>query len=275
MKRLAFLLLLIPWLTPAGCPQGMAAEVVITAPTTPVQPGMIAVLTVTGVDDVQWDQTEITCSQPAFTLPVTLRGNQKAVLFQGMTPGKYTLTLSLNGWRADLDAAVAKVTAARIDEALMTSLATSVAEIVTRYPLVSSAATLEVAGTVPPPPPPPPPTDAPWGSPGLSVLILRESQSLQSLPVAQRAIFTSAQVLQWLNSNCVQLPDGRPAFRVWDDDGSDVGNAPAVMQAAYKIVRAKMEDNAPTIGISNGKTGYIGPLPGTVVDMLKLLEAYK
>lgn len=135
---------------------------------------------------------------------------------------------------------------------------------------------IEVGG-VPPPDPddPPEPTTAPWESPGLTVLILRESQTVGTLPVAQRAIFTSAKVLQWLNQNCVQLPDGRPGFRFEDNDSGDVSGLPAVMQGAFKVMQPKVVDEGPLLGVSNGRTGWVGPLPGSPDELLKLLEAYR
>lgn len=134
---------------------------------------------------------------------------------------------------------------------------------------------VEVGPVVPFPPDPPQPTTAPWESPGLSVLILHESQTPGLLPPSQRAILTSAKVLQWLNQNCVKLPDGRPAFRVWDDDSSDVSGAPAVMQAAYKATVSKMQNDEPMLGVSNGVKGGIGPLPKSIDDLLTLLEMYR
>ncbi len=121
---------------------------------------------------------------------------------------------------------------------------------------------------------PPIPTDAPWPSPGLTVLILRESQPSKPLPVAQKAIFNSVLMHDWLTKNCVKLADNQPGYRIWDDDPNP-SNAPAVMQEAFKVVGAQTQGEAPMLGISNGKTGFVGPLPGTVEETLALLERYR
>jgi len=119
---------------------------------------------------------------------------------------------------------------------------------------------------VPPVPPEPEPGTAPWPSNGLSVLILRESQTTAELPVEQRAIFTSVAVQKWLKENATA------GHRIWDDDYSDVDNAPKVMQDAFAVLKDK---ELPVIGISNGTSGFVGPLPANPEATLKLLEEYK
>jgi len=120
---------------------------------------------------------------------------------------------------------------------------------------------------------PPKPGDAPWPSPGLSVLILRESQPSKPLPPTQQAIFTSTAVHNWLTRNTVKLSDNQPGYRIWDDD-QEPTNAPVLMQEAFKVVKAKMIGDVPMLGVSNGTTGYVGPLPGTIEELLALLEKY-
>jgi len=134
---------------------------------------------------------------------------------------------------------------------------------------------VEVGPVVPPQPPGPTPTEAPWDSPGLTCLILQESQSLASLPTAQRAIFSSDRVHKWLTSHAAKLADGEPGYRIWDDDSDDVSGAPDVLRKAYAVVKAKAQPDQPTIGISNGKTGFVGPLPATIDETLKLLESFQ
>jgi hypothetical protein len=140
---------------------------------------------------------------------------------------------------------------------------------------------VEVGPVVPPQPPEPDPKpdpkpqNAPWESPGLTVLILRESQSMATLPVSQRAIFSSGRVHQWLTSHAVKLSDGDPGYRIWDDDSADTSGAPDVLRKAMEVVKAQAKPDVPIIGISNGKAGFVGPLPATIEETLKLLEAFK
>jgi hypothetical protein len=257
MKRLAFLLLLIPWQASAAELAGATTAAVgqVVAIAVDGEPGFDGAKTVAENLETFYAwlaSTRFQCSAPdgaAYKLDT-----RTVLLIEsgGIVP---ETTLTFSGDKPGL-----YVVAALIPPDL-------------------ALHRIEVAGgpfPPPPPPPPPPPTDAPWESPGLSVLILRESQSTGTLPVAQRAIFTDAKVHQWLTSNCVKLPpSGRPGYRIWDDDGSDVSAAPTVLQAAYKVTLAKMPNEEPTIGISNGKTGFVGPLPVNAVELLALLEKYK
>jgi hypothetical protein len=58
-------------------------------------------------------------------------------------------------------------------------------------------------------------------------------------------------------------------WRIWDKD-VDPSQESAVWQAAMKRPRASV----PWLLVSNGKTGYEGPLPGTADDLLALLKKY-
>lgn len=124
-------------------------------------------------------------------------------------------------------------------------------------------------------PDPPPPTEAPWESPGLTVMILRESKTQSALPATQRVIFTSPDLHNWLTTNTVKLPDNNPGYRIADDDLTDLSNVPPVLRNAYAAIKARMTPDVPTIGISNGKTGIIAPLPSDVEQTIALLEKYK
>lgn len=134
---------------------------------------------------------------------------------------------------------------------------------------------VEVGPVVPPPDPEPKPQTAPWAAPGLTVMILRESQNLATLPTSQRAIFTSDRIHKWLKANAVKLTDGQSGYRVLDDDSGDVSGLPDVLQKAFAVVKAKSDGDKPIIGISNGKAGFVGPLPASIDETIKLLEAYK
>lgn len=117
------------------------------------------------------------------------------------------------------------------------------------------------AGAQPPPGPTPP---APIPATGLRVLIIEETNDRATLPPAQAQIFSSTKVLGWLRTNA---PDH---WRVWDDD-VDPASAPVEFRDALKIPRGGL----PWIVISNGATGFSGPLPATADETVTLLEKYK
>lgn len=126
-------------------------------------------------------------------------------------------------------------------------------------------------GPQPPPDPKPPepkPDDAPIKANGLHVLIVFESGS--SLPAAQNSILYGKQTRDWLDANCVTGPDGRTKqYRIWDKDIDASGDS-VLWAEAMKRPRKSV----PWVIVSNGKTGFEGPLPGTVDEFLKLVKQY-
>ncbi len=122
----------------------------------------------------------------------------------------------------------------------------------------------------PPKPPTPPPTPAPIPVDGFRVMIVYETSKLGELPASQVSVITSVKIREYLNSKCVKGPDGKtPEARFFDPD-TVVTTESKLWQDALKRPRGAL----PTILISDGKTGYEGPLPLTVDDTLKLLQKY-
>lgn len=123
----------------------------------------------------------------------------------------------------------------------------------------------------PAPDPKPKPVDpAPIPGDGLRVLIVYESADLAKYPSAQNAILTALPIREYLNAKCPKGPDGKTTeFRIWDKDVDGYSDSP-LWGDALKRPRA----STPWIVISNGKTGFEGPLPATVADTLALLKKY-
>ena len=144
---------------------------------------------------------------------------------------------------------------------------------------ISSSLSVLVIGAQPQPEPPgpgPTPSAAPFKSDGFAVLILKEASKTGELPEEQRGIFTSPEIHRYAHAKCVDLDDGGPFYRQWDDDydSSDLANAPKELQQAYRDVLKQADGELPWIAISTGDGGYSGPLPGNVADTLKLLKKY-
>lgn len=134
-------------------------------------------------------------------------------------------------------------------------------------------------GPIPPPKPKPDPDPkpdpvdpaAPIPVPGLRVLVVYESADIPRMPAAQSAILFSAKVREYLNAACVVGADGRTReWRMWDKDTATDGEA-KLWQDAMKRPRGTV----PTVLISNGKSGYEGPLPATADEFLALLRKYE
>ena len=117
---------------------------------------------------------------------------------------------------------------------------------------------------VPDPPKPAPPI----AIPGFRVLFVVESSDLSKLPPEQVPIFTATPILSYLKSHCIQI-DGFPEYRIWDQD-TPTANVSKTWRDAMALPRSSL----PWIIISNGDTGYSGPLPANVADTLNLLKKY-
>lgn len=127
-------------------------------------------------------------------------------------------------------------------------------------------------GPTPPTPPTPPQPPAPIPADGFRVLMIVETAEMGKLPAAQQAALYSATVRKYLNDHCVMGPDGKtPERRMWDYD-TDVSGESKVWQDA--MARKPEKSKLPWIIVSNGKTGYEGPLPANADAFLELLKKY-
>lgn len=132
---------------------------------------------------------------------------------------------------------------------------------------------ITVGPVVPPPDPPPGPGPGPSPAPipfsGLRVLILEETSQRQTLPTSQVAILTSVEIREWLNTHCAKGAAGSPEYRVFDVD-ADV----SLQAQHWKDALKRPRTGLPWILISDGKSGYEGPLPKTIAETLDLLKKY-
>lgn len=129
-------------------------------------------------------------------------------------------------------------------------------------PTASFTATVLVKGTPMPP--------APIPEPGLRVLIVYETADAGKMPPAQQNILYGQQTRDYLNQKCVVGPDGKTKeWRIWDKDVA-TGSESQLWQTAMKRPRA----STPWLIVSNGTTGFEGPLPATVDDFLNLIKKY-
>lgn len=122
----------------------------------------------------------------------------------------------------------------------------------------------------PNPPPNPPTPTPPITEPGFRVLIVYESADLSKLPPSQQNVLYGATVRDYLTSHCKVGPDGKTIeWRIWDKDVA-TDKESKLWQEVMKRPRTAL----PWIVISNGVTGYEGPLPVNVEDTLALLKKY-
>jgi hypothetical protein len=119
-------------------------------------------------------------------------------------------------------------------------------------------------------PTPPKPIDppAPIPAPGFRVLMVYESADLHKMPPAQLAALKSQTVRDYLDLRCVD-EGGVKGWRVWDKD-VDTANVSKLWRDAMARPRTSM----PWVTISNGVTGYSGPLPENADKLIELLKTY-
>lgn len=125
--------------------------------------------------------------------------------------------------------------------------------------------------TPPGPTPTPEPTpDAPIPVAGFRVLVVYETGEVAKLPKEQAAVLYAKQVRDYLNSKCVTGADSKTReWRIWDKDVDASGEA-----KHWQAALARNRKGVPWIIISDGKTGFEGPLPASVDEMLRLLKKY-
>jgi hypothetical protein len=122
----------------------------------------------------------------------------------------------------------------------------------------------------PTPPGPAPPGPAPIPGDGFRVLMVYESADLTKLPPDQLNVLYSQKVRDYLNTHCAKGPDGKtPEWRIWD------ANVPTGAEAkAWQDAMNQKRDKLPWLIVSNGKTGFAGPLPPNTDATLRLLQQY-
>jgi hypothetical protein len=142
---------------------------------------------------------------------------------------------------------------------------------------VETATAVVSIGTPPPGPTPtpepdpgPPPVPAPIPLPGLRILIVEESKERAKLPRAQRLIILGKPMRDYMDAKCVrEVETNQAGWWILDKD-VDTSAMPKHWRDAMKRPRTSI----PWLIVSNGRTGYEGPLPASVPDMLDLLKKY-
>lgn len=111
---------------------------------------------------------------------------------------------------------------------------------------------------------------APISAPGFRVLVVTDSENLAKMPSSQIAVITGTDVRDYLDKHCVKGPDGKtPEYRFFHAT-TDVSFSSPLWKEAFAAPRSSL----PWILVSNGKTGYSGPLPVNTAETLKLLKKY-
>ena len=119
-----------------------------------------------------------------------------------------------------------------------------------------------------PAPTPDPVHPPPIPDPGFRVMILYEKDDI--LHPFQLAIIAGEEVANYLDKTCIEEPDGTSGYRIYDDD-ADLSDELPVWKTAFQ----RRPLSVPWVIISNGKTGYEGPLPATPSAFIELCKKYE
>lgn len=126
-----------------------------------------------------------------------------------------------------------------------------------------------------PEPPKPPGPNPPGPDPlppipgvGFRVLIVTETKDLSTLPSAQVQAMTAKEVRDYLDSHTVK-EGNQPEYRIFDQN-IDLSKASQV----WKDAMARPRQALPWIVVTNGKTGFEGPLPANKDALMTLLKTY-
>jgi hypothetical protein len=124
---------------------------------------------------------------------------------------------------------------------------------------------------IPPPkpidPPSPLPDPAPIPAAGLHVLIVYEPN--RSLPSAQAAILTGQATRELLRKACTTDARGLSAYRILPSQVEFGDELPL-----WKDAMARPRKSTPWVIVSNGKTGFEGPLPANERDFADLIARF-
>lgn len=122
-----------------------------------------------------------------------------------------------------------------------------------------------------PTPPEPTPDPAPVVETGFRVLFVYEKDDLELYTPGQRDALSWANkaIDEYTRAKCATAGGG-PERRNWDDD-QDVSKDTPTMQEMRKAVAGP---ERPYVVVSNGKTGWKGPMPETSEQILALLKKY-
>ena len=102
------------------------------------------------------------------------------------------------------------------------------------------------------------------------MLIIEESAERNKLPPAQASILFSTEIRKYLNAKCPTGSDGKTKeWRIYDQNVDLSGEA-----KTWKDAMSRPRSSVPWVVISNGTTGYEGPLPANVDETLALLRKY-
>jgi len=257
MKRFAIFALLI-----LAAASAWAQGITLIGPDGPIDPKDYAQVQVQGLSDdalpaarVEWTPTAGVTLIPAKTW-----GGQPFLWFSARNPGKYTITVTCNGWRTSLDRALSEAKSARIDPDLLARLSTLSEEVILRYPVTSGSCVVEVSGTQPDPTPPP----VPPPTPGVRRIIMLYETGDQTAELG---------ALQIRLRQSPYLKEKKHSLLILDQNGLEAGTTnvhPVVAQA----LKDRGQTPLPAILVYDAAGSFVGvaECPKTVDEVIAFVK---
>jgi hypothetical protein len=238
-------------------------EIRLDGPTSPLAPREYAQILVHDLSesDLVAASIEWTPRDETTLIPARLWGGQPFLLFSARKPGEYTIVVTINAWRNNLDAAVdATRRAAIIDPALYQRLESVAADLRQRYPVRTGTCTVEIAGTIPEPPAPPiPPPDPPPKVADQVTIVVESQDTLDAtqLEIVHGEAVRSAATAAGLEFRCV------------DTDAT----GPDVAEVQHALDAARGQSVPRLVFAAAGQVTESIPLPATVAATVSLLQS--
>lgn len=138
----------------------------------------------------------------------------------------------------------------------------------------SYSVTINILGDTPPKPPTPPEppepaVDNPFPNDGkFRVLIIEEKDQREDIPIEQQNIFSSKEVIDYLDQHCAAGPQNYAEWRIFDQNTTVNGDT------QWKKAMAVKRTSPFWIVISNGTNWTSQELPKSVEDMMTLLKKW-
>ena len=102
------------------------------------------------------------------------------------------------------------------------------------------------------------------------MLLIEETSKRKALTEGQFNALFSTEFLDYLDANCVKDKDNpNGAYRIWDKDQRIKNDS-----ASWIKAMARPRASVPWLIVSNGKTGFEGPLPTKLEDTYAILKKY-
>lgn len=122
-----------------------------------------------------------------------------------------------------------------------------------------------------PKPPEPAPTPAPIPVAGLRVLMVFDKHSKTPVTKEQLAVMDGQRFRDFLNTKCVMSQDGKTKdWKIWAAD-----TPMDLATPLWRDAMARKRTSHPWMLISNGVTGWEGPLPATIEEAMSLVSKYE